>query len=718
MFKPLDGGGRGGKGTGPAGEWEPLLPVPGDAIAAPKAHPKHGRPSMVHTYRDGAGALLGYVLRFDLPSGKVFSPLTFCEHSDTRRLEWRWKGFPAPRPLYGLDRLAARPAAPVVVVEGEKSADAAGVLLPDHVALTSPNGSKAVGKAAWDALAGRRVVIWPDADQPGQGYAEAVGRAVAGVGAASVATVTPPAGVRDGWDAADALADGWTLDRAAALVEQAAPVSAPDDSGVASADGGRGRRRGPPQRDCLVSMAEGLGAVIWRSTDGDAFASIPVGDHVEHWPLRSPQFKNWLAANFYAEHGGAPGAQAAEDALRVMEARALYNGAMHPVFLRVGKVDGAVWLDLGDDAWRAVRVTAHGWEVVNRPPVKFRRSKSLRALAEPEAGEGVNELRRFVNVRSDADFMLLAAWLVGALSPSGPYPILAVNGEQGSSKSTLTKVLRRLIDPNMAPIRAAPRDDRELIIAAVNSWAICLDNLSGIPAWLSDALCRLATGGGFSARELFTDWGEALWDGQRPIILNGIPDLAARPDLADRCILLTLPAIPEDQRRSETAFWADFDAREPFILGALLDAVSSALRHLPHTHLTAKPRLADFALWVTAAEQGLGWTPGEFLAAYMTNRAGAVETTIEADPIAGAICALVADRDFQGTATELLASLETKVSETVRKSRVWPAANKLKDRLRRLAVPLRQIGVVMDLELRSSDQSRTRLYSIRMPERR
>lgn len=535
----------------------------------------------------------------------------------------------------------------------------------------------------------------------------------------SVSLVAPPDKVPAGWDAADALAEGWTPDQAAHLVASAAPAPPPEEpSPTAQAgEGGAGRRRGgPPQRDCLVGLVEELGAEIWRSTEGEAFASLPVKNHVEHWPLRSPQFRNWLAASYYAKNTGAPGAQATEDALRVMEARALHLGAIHPVFLRLGRLGETIWLDLGDEAWRAVKITSYGWEVVEKPPVKFRRSKSLRPLPEPDAGD-INELRRFLNVQSEDDFMLIAAWLVGALSPTGPYPILAVNGEQGSSKSTLSKLLRRLVDPNMAPIRAAPRDDRELVIAAANSWVICLDNLSDVPAWLSDALCRLATGGGFSTRELFTDWGEALWDGQRPIILNGIPDLAARPDLADRCIMVTLPAIPEGERKSEAAFWHDFEDREPSLLGALLSGVSSSLRCLSGTHLETLPRLADFALWVTAAEEGLGWEPGAFVDAYRHNREGAVETSIEADPIAGAVCALVEHRDYEGTATELLAALEERVTESVRKMRIWPPANKLKARLRRLAPVLRSQGIHLDMDLRKSDHTRARLYSIRKPDR-
>jgi hypothetical protein len=110
------------------------------------------------------------------------------------------------------------------------------------------------------------------------------------------------------------------------------------------------------------------------------------------------------------------------------------------------------------------------------------------------------------------------------------------------------RVLRALVDPNTAALRTTPRDERDLVIAANNGWLMALDNLSHLPDWLSDALCRLATGNGFATRELYTDAEEAIFATQRPIVKNGIEELATRGDLLDRSIVLYLPTIAEDQR--------------------------------------------------------------------------------------------------------------------------------------------------------------------------
>src|SRR4051812_18502760 len=235
----------------------------------------------------------------------------------------------------------------------------------------------------------------------------------------------------------------------------------------------------------------------------------------------------------------------------------------------------------------------------------------------------------------------------------GPYPMIVLSGEQGSAKSTFSAIVRSLLDPNTAPRRALPREDRDLSIAASNGHVLAFDNVSGLPAWISDTLCRLATGGGFAVRQLYSDQDEVLFDAARPVILNGIEDIVTRPDLADRALFLTLEPIPEERRRPEQELWAEFEKGCPAILGALLDAVVHGLQRLAETRLEKLPRMADFALWATACETAI-WHPGTFWAAYTSNRDDAVDSVIEADPIALAVRALVSmQTEWTGTASDL-----------------------------------------------------------------
>jgi putative DNA primase/helicase len=694
MFVPLRGSEPKEQAAAPErDEWRAIIPVPDDAPAAPHWHYRHGGPTRTETYRDGEGRLLGYMLRFDLKGGgKEFAPLTFCEGTGGRR-EWRWKTWPTPRPLYGLDRLAQHPRAPVLVCEGEKAADAAAQLLPDHVAVTSPNGAKSAAKADWRVLAGRDVTLWPDNDYEGRAYAATLAKVLRGV-ATSIKVASPPRGAPEKWDAADALAEGWDHAKALALIAAATPLNEPQIAPRCDPESGRQRRRQSASLLDFLPETE-----LWHSPNREAFATIKIAGHFENWPVRSKDFREWLSSRHFAMTSTAPNAQSIEDALRVFEGLAKHQGPEHPLYLRLGEHEGSVFVDLGDPRWRAIEITPQSWRIVDKPPIKFIRPSAMRPLPIPEEGGLIEqELLDLINVRYDSDFVLIIAWLIGCFNPRGPYPILIVNGEQGSAKSTLCRLLRRLIDPNEAEIRLPPHNGDDLIVGARNSHILAFDNMSHIPDWLSDALCSIATGTGFGTREHYSNTNEVIFKGARPILLNGIPNLGDRPDFADRVLHVVLRPIAKENRRSEKEYWREVEARLPLIFGAILDAIARALRDRD----TATPpvtRMADFEVWVSAAEPALGWPPGTFRAAYLANREGAVERALEADPLGDAVCQLVESGDWAGPPTELLARLGEKVSDLVRKSPIWPKApNKLRDRLRRLAPSLRSWGIVLDLE--------------------
>jgi len=265
-------------------------------------------------------------------------------------------------------------------------------------------------------------------------------------------------------------------------------------------------------------------------------------------------------------------------------------------------------------------------------------------LPVPQQGGSIEALASFLNLASRDDFVLVVAWLSAALRPGGPYPLLALSGEQGSAKTVLSKVLKALIDPNAAPVRSLSREERELMIAANNGYLLAFDNLSGLPVWLSDALCRLASGGSFAVRQLYTDDEEVLFEAARPILLNGIEDVISRPDLGDRAIFLSLAPIGEAQRRPENELWRDFEIARPCILGALLDAMVHGLRTLGRVRLDRLPRMADFALWTAACETAL-WPTGTFARAYAANRRAAIEDIIDGDPVAALVRDIMAERN-------------------------------------------------------------------------
>lgn len=464
----------------------------------------------------------------------------------------------------------------------------------------------------------------------------------------------------------------------------------------------------PSQATLAANMATDWD--LWHTPDKVAYATIPVGNHDENWQVRSQTFKRYVAKRFFEEHEKAMGSDALSAAANLIEAKALFDGEEHAAHVRLAEHAGNIYVDLCNDEWQVVEITPNGWQVIDEAPVRFRRSRAMLPLPVPKAGGRVADLRDFLNV-DDANWPLAVAWLIAALRPRGPYPVLALFGEQGSAKSTTGRLLRDLIDPNSAPLRAEPRDGRDLAIAANNSWNLAYDNLSNVPSWLSDALCRLSTGGGFATRELYSDQDEVIFDSQRPVLLTSIEEVATRSDLLDRCLIVSLPAISEDRRRPEAELLEAFHSARPSILGALLDAVSGALRDLPKTRPSALPRMADFALWVSAAERSLGWTPGSFVLAYQGNQASANEVALESSIVARPLLELLEDHGkWCGTSSELLEALETKGNEQATRQRSWPKnARSLSGHLKRLAPNLRAAGWEVEFHRESS----RRLWTIR-----
>jgi hypothetical protein len=475
------------------------------------------------------------------------------------------------------------------------------------------------------------------------------------------------------------------------------PTSAEEKAGSDDRERGHpGDNRGQTQSQVVVDCA--ADAEYFHTSEGEAFASLPVDQHREVWPVKSKGCRQWLTRAYYNRVERPPGAQAMQEALTLLEARAQFDWPLCKVFTRVAPHDSVIYIDLCNERWEAVEIRSDGWSVVPTPPVRFRRSRGMQALPTPSRDGDILKLRTLINIGDDKNWILLLSWLVAGCRPRGPYPILILQGEQGSAKSTMARLIRRIIDPVSAPLRTPPRDERDLLIAANNSWIVTYDNLSGIPQWLSDAICRLATGGGYSTRELYSDTEEVILDLTRPVILNGIDQLAERPDLADRAIILTLPRILETNRRDEEELYTAYELALPQILGAVFTAVSTALARHRDVNLGRKPRMADFAVWATAAEPAFGFEPGAFMNAYTGNRAEAVRETLDSDSVSVAIIAMINAPEFEnpwsGECADLLEALEKKVSDGVKKAKSWPKnARGLSGRLRRLATFLREAGI-------------------------
>lgn len=620
--------------------------------------------------------------------------------------------------------------------EGEKDADNARALgVP---ATTTPYGANSLQpEQVAKHFEGLHVAIFPDNDEEGQDHAEDVARTLLPV-AKSVKIVQIEGRPKGGGDVSDWIeqkrSDGLKEKEIKAelmdAIEAAEPVD-PSDLEKQSADGAPsdGDQAGDaPNVDTLAdqsaseTQAETLlrlakPASLWKTPRGEKFATFPVEDHARTAPLRQKTFRQWLRRRFYKERGKPPGSQALQDAIDTLAAEAEYDGDIREAHLRVAgdaNDEGRVCVDLGSEKWQCVEVTPDGWDV-RSPRSSFRRVKSMKPLPHPLGAdvsdpEGtLEQLRNHVRVKDDVNFALLLAWLVQALKPSGPYPILVLTGEQGSGKTTTAKIIRALVDPNHVPTRTAPRSEEDLLVAAENSWVLSFDNLSGMPNWLSDAFCRLATGGGFGTRKLYTNREEEVFYHQRPIVLNGIEDLTGRPDLADRALVIELDAIPEHKRTSEREVWTAFEKDRAHITAGLFSAVSTALGCLDHVDLDTLPRMADFAKWAEAAEPAFPVEPGTFQDAYAQNRQQANQTALESDEVARAVLALVRDAgEWHGKMSELCEDLKQYVVDPDNPPAELGHFNSLSSHLKRIMPVLRDAGV-----RREDDQAkRSRAFTL------
>ncbi len=394
---------------------------------------------------------------------------------------------------------------------------------------------------------------------------------------------------------------------------------------------------------------------LFHTPLNEAYAKIPIDDHHEIWPIRSSEFKIILQRLFFQQFNITLKKNTHDEIADLLEAKARFEAPKEDVHVRIAGDLKAIYIDLCNANYDFVEITPSGYRIIKTTPYNFRRAPGMKALPLPvESKKGLKLIRKFL----PADPILIASWIISAFHPSGPYLILAVHGPQGSAKSTTTMLLKNLIDPNEVPIRTIPKDEHDLMIAIRNSWLSAFDNLSDIKTWLSDAFCRLSTGGGLSTRTLYTDTGEQLFQARKPLILNGISNLIERPDLMDRAIFVYFPTIHQAERKTEESVLHGFEAVKPMILDGIYKCISVALANRALIDPKKLPRMADAAKWICAAEPALPWSEGKFLWVYNKMILKTREKLSQDDAIIRTCRRLLKrKKSWKGTPTELLSKL-------------------------------------------------------------
>lgn len=443
---------------------------------------------------------------------------------------------------------------------------------------------------------------------------------------------------------------------------------------------------------------------LWHDKDRSAYASfeqeVDGRSHTEHWLIESTGFKEWLAWLAHSEMESAPANETLSAARNALAGKARFDGEECEVFRRVAKDASGYWIDLGNEHWQAVLVTATGWRVVDDPPIRFTRTKSIRPLPLPVQGGDYTRMWPLINIPEE-DRPLVLAWLLETYRCDTPYAVLELIGEQGSAKSSTQEILRGLIDPNQVMLRGRPKSVEDVFVAANNNHLVSLENLSGISPEISDALCTLATGGGTAGRQLYTNGEESILEAHAPVVLNGIAAVISRNDLLDRAIALCLPTISE--RRTETEMNARFERDAPAIFGGLLDLLAATLALIPSVEIPSAqlPRMADFAVLGEAMHRACGHRAGDWLALYVDHRRDAIRRTVDSSPVA-LQCMEFVDRGnvHHGTVKALLEKLTEQVNpKALEQGEYWPRSPKgLGDGLRRAAPALRQLGIYLRVD--------------------
>ena len=457
------------------------------------------------------------------------------------------------------------------------------------------------------------------------------------------------------------------------------------------------------QPQTLIKLAE-ESAELWRTPDQVGYATVKVETHCENWPIRSTAFRRWLAGRYWDVLGETANEKAIKSALEIIEHKAL-AGPAHEVYLRLARVGNTVYWDLANDAWECVEINAAGWRVISNPGVKFRRTGQTAPLPYPVAGGNLDMFRPLVRPDDDS-WILIKGFLLDCLKGRGPYQIMVITGEQGSAKSTLARFAKQLIDPvKKAPLCSLPQKEENLGIDGESELVLAYDNVSHLSGWLSDAFCRLATGGGIKTRALYTNNEQFVVGFCRPLILNGIPDFAENHDLLSRSILVTQPTIPQTERKTEEELIRQFDQAKPALLGSLCQLVADGLRRIDSTKLERLPRMADSAKWITACLGDIAYLER----AEQSERDG-IEAALEASHTATTLKRWLAGRtEMEVEPNELLRKLRDTVAFEYPKVNLPQNARSLSSRLRRDAPAMRE---VWGIDVRAVKTNGRRLFRI------
>ena len=439
--------------------------------------------------------------------------------------------------------------------------------------------------------------------------------------------------------------------------------------------------------------------------------------------LSSNEFKSWLLAE-RMETGEYISTHTIDEIAKRLQAIAVYKSKdLRPLAVRIHRIDNRyglpeeLWYDLGGEDGLAVHITKSGY-TIEEPPIIFRKYDHQHEQVKPRAKDDgkLDDLFELINLTERADKVALTVFLVSCFVDRFPKPVLLIRGTNGSGKSTPMRILHNLIDPSeLEAGTPLVRDNGELARIANKCAVLHWDNIDGreITPEVSNAICRITSGQAFVKRVLYTDDNDAIFKGQRVVMLNGIGKLAEREDLLDRCLIFNMKRIPEDKRKTESEIFARLEEMKPYLLHEIFMTLSKVLSIYPAVNLADSHRLADFdQLGFAICEAIDGYSGEEWLRVRDKVFKRQVESAFEASAVAQ-IAKFLVDRSkfhiWEGTATDMLGFkldendnyLETpedkNLKQSIKDNPTFPKnPSSLGIRLNRAESTLRSLGIIIE----------------------
>ena len=639
-----------------------------------------------YDYKKEDGTLSYFKVRYDYEDRT--KSFCFCLPDGTKGL----KGL--PHLLYNLPGI--KEASTVIFVEGEKCADA---LIKQGIAATTLDSG---ANSRWDRkynshLKGKSVFVLPDNDDAGIKYAKRIQYYLPWAVVKKLPYTKPKE------DIADLLAAGFKVEDIEGLPnleEEKTSKASNEDVSYA------GDKR--QSSEVLIEIIKNQDVKLFLNENNEPFAEIAIDGHKELYALDSNEFRLWTQKAYHDNTRKAIRKDGVTQVTEILAAETRFGASSEICRLsnRVGLLGTDFWYDLTNRKWSAVKITSSGWSIVSDVPRVFTRYRHQLEQVKPISGGDIRSIFKYVNMSEEFQLLFLC-WLVSCFVPDIPHPMPIFTGEKGAAKSTACVLTKRIIDPSVLETLTLSKDERSLVVNLQQHYYLPFDNVSAISNDVSDTLCRAITGGAVQQRKLHTNGEDYIFTFKRCLAINGISNVANRSDLLDRSIIFELERVPEDKRRELNEVYAEFEADRPYILGAVFDTLSKAMKIYPTVKLSRMTRMADFCRWGYAIAEVIGGDGDKFLDEYKANQALENTEAINSDTVAYLVVELMRNcGTWRGRMSELL----TKLQEEAEKHGINPksknlpqAPNNLSRRIKSVRSNLEAVGIVFDISNRYSD---------------